>query len=118
MTPIELTVEPQDEFCFRVFWYDNHGQYHDYRDGDWRKDDVVLANVPLPMLDLVPFMAARKLIDYGYDPNRLLIVRIRGGDLDMLRAPLGLVAAPPQLGTQPITASALGAWRVSRLGAA
>lgn len=111
--PIELTVEDQDARYYRTYWYDNSGEYHDWQKDEWSECDIVLANIPAPMLDLIPYMAARKLIDYGYNPNRLLIVRIRGGDVDLMRAPPGLVAAPPRLGTKPITAliQPLGAWR-------
>jgi hypothetical protein len=84
--PMELLVEeqPQSCECFHVCWLGE-------------PDSVLLANIPEAWLDLTPFMAARALLRQGYNPDRLLVVRLYGADFDLVRAPLGVVAAPPLL---------------------
>lgn len=37
----------------------------------------------------------RQLLEQGHNLDRLLIVHLQGADLDMMRAPLGAVAATP-----------------------
>jgi hypothetical protein len=92
MIPFELMVEPQPESCccYQVRWCDGE------------PDSVMLANIPEPWLDLIPFMVARRLLEQGSNPDRLLIVRLCGADFDLMRAPLGVVAAPPLL-DKPVT---------------
>jgi hypothetical protein len=92
--PFELMVEEQPDSwcCYHVRWCDGE------------PDSVMLANIPEAWLDLIPFMAARRLLEQGSNPDRLLIVRLHGADFDLMRAPLGVVAAPPLLNVdRPVT---------------
>ncbi len=82
--PIELNVSPQS---------DSGTLYMAH----WNDGDVYLAGVDEIWLDLLPFMIARKLLSQGYNPARLLIVRLQGADYRFMSAPLGMVAAPPLL---------------------
>jgi len=91
MIDIELTAmpHPDDALLYKACWDDG--------------DDLV-ANVPYPYLDLLPFMIARTLLERGYDLKRLLVVRLRGADYEMARAPLGQLAATPTVNTaRPVT---------------
>jgi hypothetical protein len=83
---IELTASPHEKssFLFKACWDDG--------------DDLV-SNVPYCYLDLLPFMIARTLLEQGYNLERQLIVRLRGADFEMMRAPLGAVAATPLVNT-------------------
>jgi hypothetical protein len=91
---IELMVEEQDTGIYHVRW----------DDGCWHHKEILLANIPEPWLDLLPYMAARRLLDGEYSLDRLLIVRLQGADLELMRAPLGVVAATPLLNTnKPVT---------------
>ena len=74
MNPIELTVIP------------HNGSPH-YMVA-WPDDESGLTGIPEIYLDLAPFMAARFLLSQGYNPQRLLIVRLKGADYELLRAPL------------------------------
>jgi hypothetical protein len=88
MPNIELTVFPAhpDDSCwvYKVCWNDG---------------DVLIRDIPETVLDLIPFIVARKLLSQGYNTGRLLIVRLRGSDRDLMRAPLGAVAATPLVNT-------------------
>jgi hypothetical protein len=109
-TPIEMQVEEQDAYQYRVRY--DAWQYHAPRDDG--RDKIFLANIPLAWLDIIPFMVARKLLNEGgYDVDRELIVKLQGSDHDLIHAPLGLVAAPPQLSDKPVTAhDAMDWWRL------
>ena len=76
MNPIEPTVIPHNgsPHCM-VCWPDDESG--------------------LTYLDLAPFMAARFLLSQGYNPQRLLIVRLQGANYEPLRAPLA--AAMPKV---------------------
>jgi hypothetical protein len=102
--PLELMVEPDTHaWCYRACWCDGE------------PDSTFLANIPESWLDLIPFMVARKLLEQGNNPDRLLIVRLRGADFDLMRAPLGVVAAPPLLNTaKPVTKPAYCVYRDQR----
>ena len=63
----------------------------------WPDDESGLTGIPEIYLDLAPFMAARFLLSQGYNPQRLLIVRLQGADYELLRAPLGAAAAMPMV---------------------
>ena len=39
-------------------------------------------NIPELMIDLIPYMTARKLVAEGYHPERLLIIQLRGADYE------------------------------------
>ena len=93
MIPFELMVEEQpDTRYYRVCWCDGE------------PDSTFLSNIPESFLDLIPYMVARRLLEQGNNPDRLLIIRLRGADFDLMRAPLGVVAAPPLLNTaKPVT---------------
>ena len=82
MTPIELTVtqHSDDSSLYRASWSDG---------------DTLLSHIPEPWLDLMGFLIARRLLQQGYDVNRLLVVRLLGADFELMRAPLGAAAAPP-----------------------
>lgn len=69
-------------------------------DACWADGDALLAAVPEVYLDLIPFMLARRLLEQGYNPQRLLLVRLSGADYELMRAPLGVVAAKPLLNTR------------------
>jgi hypothetical protein len=80
--PIELSVEQHS---------DDEGNYAAYgTDGE-----PTIAFVPEEMLDLIPYMCARRLLAKGFDVERVLVVRLLGFDRDMLREPLGVAAATP-----------------------
>jgi hypothetical protein len=92
--PFQLIVEeqPGSDGCYRVRWCDDEPK------------NIFLANIPPSWLDLIPYMVARKLLEQGNNPERLLIVKLRGADFDLMRSPLGVVAAPPLLNTnKPVT---------------
>ena len=55
----------------------------------------LLMHIPEAWLDLVPFMAARALLNQGHNPARVLRVRLQGADYELCYAPLGAVAATP-----------------------
>jgi hypothetical protein len=96
MKPIEMNVEEQNEYQYRVRY--DAWQYHEPRDDG--SDKIFLANIPLSWLDIVAYMVARKLLDEGgYDVDRQLIVKLQGSDRELMRAPLGVVAATPLLNT-------------------
>ncbi len=80
---ILLIVEPHadDRSLYRVAWSDN--------------GEAALENIPEDWLDLIPFMAARWLLARRHDASRTLVLRLVGADFEMMRAPLGAVAAPP-----------------------
>jgi hypothetical protein len=101
MTPIEMNVEEQNEYQYRVRY--DAWTYREPRDDG--SDKIFIANIPPSWLDLVPYMIARKLLDEGgYDVDRQLIVRLQGADRELMRAPLGVVAATPLLNTdKPVT---------------
>jgi hypothetical protein len=85
VTPITLIVAPEPD----------HSGLYDIR---WSNGSLVAKNIQESFLDLSGFLAARGLIQLGYDPDRLLIVRLEGSDTDLMRAPLGVAAAKPTLG--------------------
>ncbi|MFZ2082197.1 MAG: hypothetical protein WAV38_37200 [Xanthobacteraceae bacterium] len=92
MTPIEMNVEPQNEYQYRVRYDGWH--YREPRDDG--SDKIFLANIPQSWLDTVGFMVARKLIDEGgYDVGRELIIKLQGADRDLAHAPLAVLAATP-----------------------
>ena len=96
--PIELIVEEQpDSFCYRVCWCDGEPV-----------DNTFLANIPEVLLDIIPYMVARKLLVHGSHPER--IVKLRGADFELMRALLGIVAATPVLNDKPVMESS----RISR----
>jgi hypothetical protein len=61
----------------------------------WSDGDSQLSHIPEPWLDLIGFLSARRLLEQGYDVNRLLIVRLQNADFELMRAPLGAAAATP-----------------------
>jgi hypothetical protein len=65
----------------------------------WNDGEPLVHHLPECWLDLMPFLAARRLLEQGYNLQRLLIVRLHGADLDMVRASLGAVAATPLVNT-------------------
>lgn len=79
---IEITVVPQRE---------DHCRYR----ACWPDGETLLAQVPETFLDLIGFMLARRLLEQGYAVERILIVRLQGADFELMRAPLGVAAAPP-----------------------
>jgi hypothetical protein len=103
MTPIEMQVEAQNEYQYRVRY--DAWQYLAPRD-DGRDNKIFLANIPLSWIDIISYMIARKLLDEGgYELDRELIVRLQGSDRELAHAPLGIVAATPLLNTKPVTYS-------------
>ena len=82
MTPMELTVTPHQ---------DDHSLYR----ACWADGDMLLSYIPEPWLDLIGFLIARRLLEQGYDVNRLLVVRLQGADYVLMRALLGAAAATP-----------------------
>lgn len=51
------------------------------------RGDVIVRSSRQPFLD-----ATRRLIDLGYDPSMVLIMRHAGSDIDSLRVPIGVAA--------------------------
>lgn len=94
MIPFELVVEQQADSSWHTMYC--------VRWDDGEPDSVMLANIPECWLDLIPYMVARKLLEQGNNPDRPLIVRLRGADFELMRAPLGQVAAPPVLNDTPV----------------
>jgi|SRR5271167_1104246 len=91
MIAIELEVmpHPDDDWLYKACWSDG---------------DELMANVPYCLLDLMPWMIARALLEQGYKTDRLLIVRLRSADYELMRAPLGAVAATPLVNMmKPVT---------------
>ena len=82
MTPIELTVTPNQE---------SHSLYR----ACWTDGDTLLSHIPEQWLDLMGFLIARGLLSQGYNVNRLLVARLQGADFELMRALLGAAAAPP-----------------------
>jgi hypothetical protein len=81
-TPITLTVEVHS---------DDADQYAAYgTDGD-----AVISYIPEELVDLIPYMCARRLLAKGFDVERMLVVNMLGSDRVMLRRPLGVAAATP-----------------------
>ena len=67
MKPIEMNVEPQNEYQYRV----RYDAWHYREPRDDGKDKIFLANIPQSWLDILGFMVARKLVDEGgYGPMR------------------------------------------------
>jgi hypothetical protein len=94
--PLELLVEedPDVGMSYRVVWCD-------------KPDIILICNLPFCWIDLFSFMIARQLLAQGNNPDRLLIVRLRGADFNLMRAPLGIVAATPLLNeANPVTGPA------------
>ena len=102
MTPIEIIVTPQGEALQGNDFYQSH-------DADGRR---LCGDVREVMLDLIPFIVARLLLDWNYyDLETLFIVRLQGSDSVMMRAPLGAVAATPLPNTaNPIRHPSYNAW--------
>ena len=101
-TAIELEVmpHPDDRMLYMACWSDG---------------DQLVHHLPECWLDLMPFLAARRLLEHGYDLKRLLIVRLHGAYLDMMRAPLGAVAATPLVNTAaPVKAATRCVYRGER----
>lgn len=83
----------------------------------WDEGERLFANIPELWLDLTPFMAARQLLEWGYDPNRLLIVRLQGADYELLRATVGAAAATPLVNTAaPVKQATRCVFRETRHG--
>lgn len=61
--------------------------------------EMLVNHIHEVFLDLMPFLVARRLHDRGYDLDSQLIVRLQGSNRDMMRAPLGVAAAPPLVNT-------------------
>lgn len=57
--------------------------------------EPIVSFIPEEMLDITPWMAARRLLIQGLDPDRMLVVRLVGADFEMLRCSLGIAAATP-----------------------
>lgn len=81
--PIEITVTTYDHdpTLYMATWDRGAGP--------------MLHFIPEMFLDLIGFMTARALLIGGCDPDQELVVRLRGSDCEMLRAPLGVCAATP-----------------------
>jgi hypothetical protein len=62
--PIELIVEDQPDGAYRVCWCDGEPV-----------DNTFLTNIPEVLLDIIPYMVARKLLSGGSHPERMLIVQ-------------------------------------------
>ena len=78
--------------------------------------DTLLSHIPEPWLDLMGFLIARRLLEQGYNVNRLLVVRLQGADFDLMRAPLGAAAATPLVNSAAPVKRA--AYAMSRRGTA
>jgi hypothetical protein len=88
--PIQLRFEP----CFG----DGFGPYYC---AVWPDDGSVLLDRTRDIwLDMIPFLAARALLEQRYNPARTLIVHLQGADFELMRAPLGAVAAKPLVNMQ------------------
>jgi hypothetical protein len=89
---IEMTVEDQGGRRYRVRWH------------HYGPDDIFLADIPEQWLDLIGFMVARKLAEYGYNSEQLLVVKLQGVDYDLMRTSLGSAAATPKVNfANPVT---------------
>jgi hypothetical protein len=60
--PVELFLESQGSH-FTASFADGH---------------ILLNGTPEIWLDLAPYLIARALLDQGYDPQRIVVVRLRG----------------------------------------
>jgi hypothetical protein len=66
----------------------------------WDDGRVVICNIPGVFLDLIGFMAARVLLEQGFNPERKLLVRLQGADYELLSASLGAAAATPMINNE------------------
>jgi hypothetical protein len=57
--------------------------------------EPIVSFVAEELLDLVPWLAARRLLVQGLDPDRMLVVKLVGADYLMLHCTLGQAAATP-----------------------
>ena len=48
----------------------------------WPNGDPAISYVPAEMMDIMPWMCARRLLVAGYDPERMLVVRLAGADYE------------------------------------
>jgi hypothetical protein len=90
LNPIELTVlpHPDDDRLYRAVWGDG---------------ESALSHIPECWLDLFGFLLARRLLEWGYNPERELIVYLAGADYLLMQAPLGAAAATPLVNyAQPV----------------
>lgn len=76
---------------------DNSRRYQACRpDDEHYRGERYAWDIPEIMLDLLPFMVARKLLAQGYDAgNSFLMLRLQNSDRELCRASLGAVAATP-----------------------
>ena len=77
----------------------------------WPNGDPAISFVPAEMLDIIPLMCARRLLVAGYNPERMLVVRLAGADYEFFRATLGRAAATPLTNNVPITEPASEIYR-------
>jgi hypothetical protein len=94
LPPIELILRYHSEpdcacALYAAFWPDG--------------ELFALLGIPEIWLDLAPFLAARILLEQGYNVAREFILRLEGADYELMRAPLGRVAATPVLSSEPVT---------------
>jgi hypothetical protein len=102
MNPIELTVIP----------HPHNGSSHYMV--CWPDDESGLTRIPEIYLNLAPFMVARFLPSRGYNPQRLLIVRLQGADYELLRAPLA--SAMPVVNATPASQATRSIFHKSQHG--
>ena len=102
MNPIELTVMP----------HPHNGSSHYMV--CWPDDESGLTRIPEIYLNLAPFMVARFLPSRGYNPQRLLIVRLQGADYELLRAPLA--SAMPVVNATPASQATRSIFHKSQHG--
>ena len=58
--------------------------------------EPIVSFIPEEMLDITPWMAARRLLIQGLDPDRMLVVRLVGADYRNVAIVLwGIAAATP-----------------------
>jgi hypothetical protein len=77
----------------------------------WPNGDPAISYVPAEMMDIMPWMCARRLLMSGHDPDRMLVVRLAGADYEFFRASLGCAAATPLTNDVPITEPASEIYR-------
>jgi hypothetical protein len=95
---IEVIVEPHSDnnALYAVWWCDH--------------SDRLLHGLPECWLDVLPWLIARRLLEWEYDTERTLVVKLIGADYEMARAALGALAATPLLNTAAPVRHGTRAW--------
>ena len=106
LQPVELLAMSRSDDLSLVIeqHYDDDTQYV----ARWASNgDPVVSYVPEAMWDLIGYMAARRLMEEGHNPEKRIRVRLAGADFTMMDCTLGQAAATPLINfDKPVSAPA------------